>query len=76
VEPALGISFDGLETQWRASLQPRNKWLVFLEKAGPWLGLWGGSCLMTLLFLETIPLSIWRRRREAQKESPTNEATG
>jgi hypothetical protein len=69
----LGVSFDELETQWRASLQPRNKWLVFLEKAGPWLGLWGGSCLMTLLFLETIPLSIWRRRREAQKESPTND---
>jgi hypothetical protein len=76
VERALGASFEGLETQWRASLQPRNKLLVFLEKAGPWLGLWGGSCLMTLLFLETIPLSIWRRRREAQKESPTDEATG
>jgi hypothetical protein len=76
VETALGVSFDGLETQWRASLQPRNKWLVFLEKAGPWLGLWGGSCLMTLLFLETIPLSIWRRRREARKESPTDKATG
>jgi hypothetical protein len=71
VERALGVSFEGLETQWRASLQPRNKWLVFLEKAGPWLGLWGGSCLMTLLFLEAIPLSIWRRRREARKESPT-----
>ena len=70
----LGVSLEGLETQWRASLQPRNKWLVFLEKAGPWLGLWGGSCLMTLLFLETIPLSIWRRRREAQKESLTDEA--
>jgi hypothetical protein len=73
VERALGVSLEGLETQWRASLQPRNKWLVFLEKAGPWLGLWGGSCLMTLLLLETIPLSIWRRRREAQKESPTND---
>jgi hypothetical protein len=71
VERALGVSLEGLETQWRASLQPRNKWLVFLEKAGPWLGLWGGSCLMTLLFLEAIPLSIWRRRREARKESPT-----
>ncbi|HID64187.1 MAG TPA: hypothetical protein EYP49_15820 [Anaerolineae bacterium] len=76
VERALGVSLEGLETQWRASLQPRNKWLVFLEKAGPWLGLWGGSCLMTLLFLETIPLSIWRRRREAQEESPANETTG
>ena len=74
VERALGVSLEGLETQWRASLQPRNKWLVFLEQAGPWLGLWGGSCLMTLLFLETIPLSIWRRRREAQAESPTDEA--
>jgi hypothetical protein len=74
VERALGVSLEGLETQWRASLQPRNKWLVFLEKAGPWLGLWGGSCLMTLLFLETIPLSIWRRWREAQKESPADEA--
>ncbi len=73
VEPALGVSLEGLETQWRASLQPRNKWLIFLEKAGPWLGLWGGSCLMTLLFLETIPLSIWRRRREAQEESSTND---
>jgi hypothetical protein len=70
----LGVNLDGLETQWRASLQPRNKWLVFLEKAGPWLGLWGGSCLMTLLFLETIPLSIWRRRREAQDGSPADEA--
>jgi len=76
VERALGGSFEGLETQWRASLQPRNKWLVFLEESGPWLGLWGGSCLMTLLFLETIPLSIWRRRREAREESPTNEAGG
>jgi hypothetical protein len=75
VERALGVSLEGLETQWRASLQPRSKWLVFLEKAGPWLGLWGGSCLMTLLFLETIPLSIWRRRREAQEGSPTKEAT-
>jgi hypothetical protein len=74
VERALGVSLEGLETQWRASLQPRNKWLVFLEKAGPWLGLWGGSCLMTLLFLETIPLSIWRRRREAREESPTDES--
>lgn len=74
VERALGISLEGLETQWRASLRPRNKWLVFLERAGPWLGLWGGSCLMTLLFLETVPLSIWRRRREARKESPTGEA--
>jgi hypothetical protein len=70
VERALGVSLEGLETQWRASLQPRNKWLVFLEKAGPWLGLWGGSCLMTLLFLEAIPLSIWRRQREARKGSP------
>jgi hypothetical protein len=74
VERALGVSLEGLETQWRASLQPRNKWLVFLEQAGPWLGLWAGSCLMTLLFLETIPLSIWRRLREAQAESPTDEA--
>jgi hypothetical protein len=74
VERALGVSLEGLETQWRTSLQPRNKWLVFLEKAGPWIGLWGGSCLMTLLFLETIPLSIWRRRRAAQEESPTGEA--
>jgi len=64
VERALGVSLEGLETQWRASLHPRNRWLVFLERAGPWLGLWGGSCLMTLLFLETVPLSIWRRRRE------------
>ena len=77
VERALGgISLEGLETQWRASLQPRNKWLVFLEKTGPWLGLWGGSCLMTLLFLETIPLSIWRRRREAQEGPPADEAGG
>jgi hypothetical protein len=76
VDRALGITLEGLETQWRASLQPRNKWLVFLEKAGPWLGLWGGSCLMTLLLLQTIPLSIWRRRREMQKKSPTNETTG
>jgi hypothetical protein len=76
VDRALGITLEGLETQWRASLQPRNKWLVFLEKAGPWLGLWGGSCLMTLLLLQTIPLSIWRRRREMQEKSPTDEATG
>lgn len=75
VERALGISFEGLETQWRTNLQPRNKWLVFLEKTGPWLGLWGGSCLMTLLFLEMIPLSIWRRRREAQEESSTDEGS-
>ncbi len=73
VERALGVSLEGLETQWRASLQPRSKWLVFLEKAGPWLGLWGGSCLMTLLFLETIPFSIWRRRREAREESPADD---
>ncbi len=68
VEQALGVTLNQLEDEWRASLPLPDKWLTFLENSGPWLGLWGGSCLMTLLFLQAVPLLFWRRRREREEE--------
>ncbi len=64
VERALGVTLKQLEDEWRASLPLPNKWLTFLENSGAWIGLWGGSCIMTLLVLQTVPLLFWRRRQK------------
>jgi hypothetical protein len=76
VEQALGVTLKQLEDDWRADLPMPNKWLTFLENNGAWIGLWGGSCLMALLFLQTVPLLFWRRRREKKEEEREEEVLG
>ncbi len=45
VEQALGVSFSGLETAWRASLSPHPLRALF-DQIGVWIGLWLLSILL------------------------------
>jgi hypothetical protein len=57
VQEALNVSLSGLETAWRASLEPQAPWRVVVEQIGVWVGLW----LLSLLV--TVPM-IGRLRRQ------------
>jgi len=57
VQEALHISLSGLETAWRASLEPQAPWRAWVEQAGVWVGLW----LLSLLV--AVPMVGGLRRR-------------
>jgi len=57
VQEALDISISGLETIWRASLEPQAPWRVWVEQTGIWVGLW----LLSLLV--AVPMIGGLRRR-------------
>jgi len=57
VQEALGVSLSGLETAWRASLEPQAPWRAWVEQIGVWIGLW----LLSLLV--SVPMIGGLRRR-------------
>jgi hypothetical protein len=40
VQEALDVSLSGLETAWRASLEPEAPWRAWVREIGVWVGLW------------------------------------
>ncbi|MEA3342508.1 MAG: peptidase MA family metallohydrolase [Chloroflexota bacterium] len=46
VQDTLNVSLSGLETAWRASLEPRAPWRAWADQIGIWVGLWLLSLLM------------------------------
>jgi hypothetical protein len=46
VQEALNISISGLETAWRASLEPQTPWRVWMDQIGFWVALWLLSLLL------------------------------
>jgi len=48
VQEALNVSLSGLETAWRASLEPQAPWRALVEQIGVWVGLWLLSLLVTV----------------------------
>ncbi len=48
VEEALSTSLHGLETAWRASLEPQTRWQALFPQVGVWVGLWLLSLLVAL----------------------------
>jgi len=57
VQEALGVSLSGLETAWRASLEPQAPWRAWVEQIDVWIGLW----LLSLLV--SVPMIGGLRRR-------------
>jgi hypothetical protein len=51
VQKALDISFSGLETAWRASLEPHAPWRAWVKQIGIWVGLWLLSLLVAVPML-------------------------
>jgi hypothetical protein len=60
VEEALGVTFNKLESAWRASLRPEARWRAWVEQVDVWIGLW----LLSLLV--AVPMIGGIRRRRAQ----------
>jgi hypothetical protein len=58
VQEALGVSLNGLEAAWRASLEPRAPWWALFEQVGVWVGLWLLSLLVAMPMIGRL-----RRRR-------------
>ena len=50
VQEALNINLNGLETAWRASLEPQAPWRAWVDQIGVWVGLW------LLLLLAALPM--------------------
>jgi hypothetical protein len=48
VQEALNISLSGLETAWRASLEPQAPWRAWVGQIGVWVGLWLLSLLVAV----------------------------
>jgi len=48
VQEALDLNLSGLETAWRASLEPQAPWRALVEQIGVWVGLWLLSLLVTV----------------------------
>jgi len=48
VQEALDISLSGLETAWRASLEPQAPWRAWVSQIGVWVGLWLLSLLVAV----------------------------
>jgi hypothetical protein len=57
VETGLDISLAGLETAWRASLEPKAPWQALVDQIGTWIALW----LLSLLV--AVPMIGGARRR-------------
>ena len=57
VQDALGVSLGGLETAWRASLEPQAPWQATFDRVGVWVGLW------LLSLLAAVPMIGGLRRR-------------
>jgi len=51
VQEALNVSLSGLETVWRASLEPQAPWRVLAEQVGVWVALWLLSLLVAVLMI-------------------------
>ena len=58
VQEAFNVSLSGLETAWRASLEPQAPWRAWVEQIGVWIGLWLLSLLMAVPMIGGL-----RRRR-------------
>jgi hypothetical protein len=58
VQEALNISLNGLETAWRASLEPQAPWRALVDQVGVWVGLWLLSLLVAVPMIGRL-----RRRR-------------
>jgi len=48
VQEALNVSISGLETAWRASLEPQAPWRAIAEQIGVWVILWLLSLVVAL----------------------------
>jgi len=48
VQDALNVSLSGLETAWRASLEPQAPWRAWADQVGVWVGLWLLSLLLAV----------------------------
>jgi len=48
VQEALNLSLSGLETAWRASLEPQAPWRALVEQIGVWVVLWLLSLLVAV----------------------------
>ncbi len=57
VQEVLNVSFSGMETAWRTSLEPKSPWRVWMEQIGIWAGLW------LLMLLVAVPMIGGLRRR-------------
>ena len=57
VQEALSVTLNGLETAWRASLEPQAPWRAWVGQIGVWVGLW----LLSLLI--AVPMIGGLRRR-------------
>jgi hypothetical protein len=58
VQEALNVSLNGLETAWRASLEPQAPWRALVDQVGVWVGLWLLSLLVAVPMIGRL-----RRRR-------------
>jgi hypothetical protein len=58
VQGALNVSLNGLETAWRASLEPQAPWRALVDRVGVWVGLWLLSLLVAVPMIGRL-----RRRR-------------
>ena len=63
VQEALDVSLSGLETAWRASLEPQAPWRAWVEQIGVWVGLW----LLSLLVAVPMFGGLRRRRQSAMQ---------
>ncbi len=48
VQDGLNVNLSGLETAWRASLEPQAPWRAWVEQVGVWVGLWLLSLLVAV----------------------------
>lgn len=55
VQQALNVRLSGLETAWRASLEPQAPWRAWMGQIGVWIGLWLLSLLVALPMVGRIP---------------------
>jgi hypothetical protein len=62
VQEALDVSLSGLDTAWRASLEPEAPWRAWVREIGVWVGLWLLSLAVAVPMLGGL-----RRRRWAAK---------
>jgi hypothetical protein len=58
VQEALNVNLNGLETAWRASLEPQAPWRALVDQVGVWVGLWLLSLLVAVPMIGRL-----RRRR-------------